>query len=157
MMPCSCAVSRASAIWRAMTMASGRLSVAAPPLWVAVPAISSASVWPSTNSMTSARMPSALLESMDGGDVGMIQRGEQLRFAAKPCHRIVVVKRGIRQDLQGDVAVEPRVARAIHLAHAARRAAATISNAPNLDRQRATRGCRDYSGFRAPVAFRLPP
>ena len=41
----------------------------------------------------------AFLESVNGGDVGMIQRGEDLRLAPEPRQRIVIVKQRIRQNL----------------------------------------------------------
>ena len=61
----------------------------------------------------------ALFETMDGRDVGVIQRREHLRFAAKTGQRILIVEKGFGQDLHGDVAIEPRVAGAIDLSHPA--------------------------------------
>ena len=50
----------------------------------------------------------------------MIERGEQLRFALEP-RQAVRIERELRgQHLQGDFAIQLRVARAIHLAHGAR-------------------------------------
>jgi hypothetical protein len=45
----------------------------------------SASVEPSTSSITRARTPSDS-ESVDSGDVGMVERGEDLRFAREAGH-----------------------------------------------------------------------
>ena len=49
----------------------------------------------------------------------MVQRGEHLRLALEPRQPLGVGDERLGQDLDRDVAVEPRVARAIHLAHAA--------------------------------------
>src|SRR5262245_44165438 len=61
-----------------------------------------------------------LADVVQGADVWMTQAGDRAGFAAEP-----FVPRGIAgdvggKDLDGDRAVEARVARAIHLAHAAR-------------------------------------
>ena len=53
------------------------------------------------------------------GDVGMIQRGEHFRFALKPREPIVVGRERGRQNLDGDLAFELRVRRAVDLAHSA--------------------------------------
>ena len=75
---------------------------------------------PSTSSITRALTPSAsFVQPVDGGDVRMIQRGEDFRFALKPRHSFRVSNEGLRQDLDGDIAIEPRVARPIHFAHPA--------------------------------------
>ena len=68
----SCAASSASAICRAIGSASSS---------GIGPRDRSASVSPSTSSMTSAERPPALLEAVDRGDVRMVQRREDLRFA----------------------------------------------------------------------------
>jgi len=57
-------------------------------------------------------------------DVGMVQRGERARFAPEPCHAVGVVADVGIDDLDGDVALQHRVAGAIHLAHATRAEAA---------------------------------
>ena len=58
-------------------------------------------------------------ETVDRGDVRMVQRGEDLRFADEPCEAIGIVGDGGQQHFDRDVAIQLRVARAIHLAHAA--------------------------------------
>ena len=58
-------------------------------------------------------------ETVDVRDVGMIQRGEGLRFAGEPCEPFGVAREDIGQHLDGDVAIELRVSRAIDLTHAA--------------------------------------
>ena len=50
-------------------------------------------------------------------DVRMVQRRQHLRFARKAREPIGVVRERFRENLQRHVAIEPRVARAIHLAH----------------------------------------
>ena len=50
----------------------------------------------------------------------MVQRGERLRLAREPGETIRVEREELRQDLDRDVAIQLRVAGAIHLAHSAR-------------------------------------
>ena len=69
-------------------------------------------------------------EAVDGGDVRMVQRREHLRFAAEPREPIGIVGERVGQDLDRDVAIQLRVARAIDLAHAARAERETISYGP---------------------------
>ena len=61
-----------------------------------------------------------LFETVDRADVRMIQRGEDLRFTFEAREPFNVQGKGIRQDHQRDVAMQPRIARAMQLAHAAR-------------------------------------
>ena len=49
----------------------------------------------------------------------MIQRRQHLRFSPEPREPIRIERKGVGQDFQRDVAIELRIARAIHLAHAA--------------------------------------
>ena len=65
------------------------------------------------------RSPSSFLEPVDAADVRMVQRREHLRFALEAREAIGIGGEGVRQDLDRDVAIELRVARAIDLAHAA--------------------------------------
>ena len=60
-----------------------------------------------------------LLEAVDRADVRMIERGEDARFATEARQSFGVLRQKRRQDLDGNVALQPGVARAIHLAHAA--------------------------------------
>src|SRR3954464_940004 len=57
--------------------------------------------------------------AVDRGDVWMIERGQQFGFPLKPGDPAGVAGEHLRQDLDGDFAAKLRVARAIHLAHAA--------------------------------------
>ncbi len=54
-------------------------------------------------------------ESMDDGDVGMIERGQRSGFALEPFQALGVLSEHIRQDLDRDLTAEPGVARAIEL------------------------------------------
>ena len=69
--------------------------------------------------MTSARDAADFLEAVDLRDVRMIERREHLRFALEPRQPIGIGRERVRQDLDRDVAIQLRVAGAIHLAHAA--------------------------------------
>ena len=58
-----------------------------------------------------------VLESMDAGDVRMIQRRQELGFALEPRETICVAREFFRKDFNGNVAIELGVARAVDLAH----------------------------------------
>ena len=60
------------------------------------------------------------LDPVDLRNVGMIERGKQLGFTLKPRQPFRIVRERIGQDLDRDVALQPRITRAIHLAHPAR-------------------------------------
>ena len=53
-------------------------------------------------------------------DVGMIQRGEDLRFAMKPREPIGVAGERVGKHLDRDIAIQTRVAGAVDLTHPAR-------------------------------------
>jgi hypothetical protein len=55
-----------------------------------------------------------------GGDIGMVERGERLGLALEPRHPFRVARERVRQHLDRDVTLQPRVACTIHLAHSAR-------------------------------------
>jgi hypothetical protein len=57
--------------------------------------------------------------SVNRGDVRMIQGCEDLRFALEAREAIGVMTECFGQDFECDIAIEPRVARAIDLAHSA--------------------------------------
>ena len=59
------------------------------------------------------------LDAVDGGDVRVVQRGQRLRFAREAREAIGIGGQGCGQDLDGDVAIELGIARAIDLAHPA--------------------------------------
>src|SRR5262245_13249284 len=56
---------------------------------------------------------------MNAGNVGMIERGQHLRFTSETRQPFRIRREGIGKDFQGDVAIQLRIARAIDLAHAA--------------------------------------
>ena len=58
-----------------------------------------------------------IVQTVDRADVRMIQRGKNLGFPPEARQPFGIVGEGGRKDLQGDVATELRVLRAIHLAH----------------------------------------
>ena len=60
-----------------------------------------------------------VLQPVDGRDVRMIQRSKDFCFALEPRHSFCVSRERFGQDLDGDIAIEPRVARPIHFAHPA--------------------------------------
>ena len=64
--------------------------------------------------------PAGVLEPVDECDVRMIQRRQRAGFAFDARDAIGIDGKRIRQHLDGHVATEPGVGRAIHLAHAAR-------------------------------------
>ena len=76
---------------------------------IAALAIRSASVGPSTSSMTRAVTPSLVFEAVDLRDVRMIEGGEHLRFTREARQAIGIVGEGRQQDLDRDVALQLRV------------------------------------------------
>ena len=56
---------------------------------------------------------------VDGADVGMVQRGSGLGFAAKALQRLAVLGDVFGEELQGDEAIEPGVFGFVDDAHAA--------------------------------------
>ena len=52
-------------------------------------------------------------------NVGVVQRGQDLRFALEACEAFGIVREGIGEDFQRDVASEPGVARPIDFSHSA--------------------------------------
>ena len=69
---------------------------------------------------------SALLSSdvVQDDDVRVVERGGGSRLLLEAAQSARVLREGRREDLDGDVAPEPRVARPVHLSHAARADAA---------------------------------
>jgi hypothetical protein len=50
------------------------------------------------------------LEAVDGGDVRVVERGEDLRFAGESRDAIRIMREAVGQELQGDIASQPRIA-----------------------------------------------
>ena len=111
MMPLSCAASSASAISSAMRSASSS--------GILPRAIRVASSSPEASSITSARWPAVLLEPVDRGDVGMVERGEHLRLALEATHDLRVLGQRFGDELERDVAMEAAVGRPVDDSHAA--------------------------------------
>ena len=61
----------------------------------------------------------AVFETVDRGNVRMIERGQHLRLAPEACEAIAIERERVGDDLQRDVAIQLGIARAIHLAHPA--------------------------------------
>ena len=59
-----------------------------------------------------------LLEAVQRGDVGMVERGEHACLALEPALVLGIAGGQLVQDLEGDLAAEPDVLGAIDLAHA---------------------------------------
>ena len=92
----------------------------------------SASVSPSTSSITRRVDAVGLLEPVDRRDVRMIQRGEHLRLALEARQALGIAARTASgRTLIATSRSKLRVARAIHLAHAAAPRAAMISYGPS--------------------------
>ena len=111
MIPCSCAASSASAICRAMGSASCERDRTAPE------ALSQVFALDELHDQAANR--AAFLETVDMRDVRMVERRQHLRFALEPREPFGIGGEQIRQDFDGDVAIELRVAGAVDLAHAA--------------------------------------
>jgi hypothetical protein len=62
----------------------------------------------------------AFFEPVDRGDVRMLERGEHARLALEAGEPVGIAGEDFRENLQRDVAFEPRIAREIDFAHAAR-------------------------------------
>ena len=60
-----------------------------------------------------------VFQAVDGADVGMVERGQDLGLAFEPGQPVGVLRERLGQDLQRHITVELRIARAIHLSHAA--------------------------------------
>jgi hypothetical protein len=60
-----------------------------------------------------------VLEAVDLGDVGMIQGGQRPRLALEAGETLDIHRERAGENLQRHVAPEPRIPRAIHLAHSA--------------------------------------
>ena len=60
----------------------------------------------------------AVFKSVNCGNVRVIQRGQYLRFAFEAGEPIRIEREQFRQDLQRDVAIQPRIPGTIDLAHA---------------------------------------
>src|SRR5437879_2513578 len=111
MIPFSCAASSASMIWRAIARASASGMALA---------TSRTRKGSSIDELEDKKSRAArFLEAVDGRDVRMIQRREELRFTLESGNSVRVGDEELRQDLDRDLAPELCVARAVDFAHAA--------------------------------------
>ena len=101
--PRSWAASSASAIWRAMSSAS---STGSRPR-----ASRCARSSPGTSSIARKRVPIRVVDAVDRGDVGVVQRGQQLGLALEAGQPLGVVGERVGQDLDRHLAVERGVDR----------------------------------------------
>ena len=70
------------------------------------------------------------LEAVNGSDVRVIQRGEDVSLTLESGEPLRVTREQVRQDLDGDLATEPRVVRAIDFAMPPAPSSATTSYDP---------------------------
>src|SRR5207249_331066 len=82
---------------------------------------------------------SLILEAVDRGDVGVIQRREHPRLALETGEAIAVLEEEIRQGLDRDLAVQLQVPRAVDLSHAA-----PANRGDDLVRADAGTGCESH-------------
>ena len=96
----------------------------------------SARVSPGTSSMTSARVEAigrrGFFDPENLGNVGMIQRRQGLRFAREAHHAVGIGREEVGEDLDRDLAVEPRVRARIPRPFRRRRACRRYRNARGL-------------------------
>ena len=59
-----------------------------------------------------------VFNAVDGGDVRVVEAGEDVRFPLEPGEPIGVRCEGVGEDLQGDIAAQLRIGGAIDLSHA---------------------------------------
>ena len=64
-------------------------------------------------------MSAGLFQAVDDGDVRVVQRRERASLAHESRESVGVLREDLWQDLDCDIATKSRIARAIHLAHAA--------------------------------------
>ena len=64
--------------------------------------------------------PVRLLETVDRGDVRMVERGEDAGLPLEALHSLFIAGEGFGQDLDGHLALQLRIVRAVHLTHPAR-------------------------------------
>ena len=111
MMPCSCAASSASTICRAIGSASSR--------GIGPRAMRSASVWPLDQLHDERAGPPLVLETIDRGNVRMVQRGEHFASRLKRARRSGSSANVSGRTLSATSRFSLVSRGAIHLAHAA--------------------------------------
>ena len=63
--------------------------------------------------------PAGFFEAVDVRDVRVVQGCEGLGFSREPGQPVRIVRKRVREDLERDIAIQPDIARAIDLSHAA--------------------------------------
>ena len=97
----------------------------------------------------------ALFDPVDGADVGMVERREHPRLALEARQAVGIRGEDSRQDFERDVSPELRIARAIHLAHAARsEQCLDLIDADPSPGQHGSAGGGDQSGRRRECGIR---
>ena len=69
--------------------------------------------------LTSMQSFEALFQTVNGRNVRVIQGGKNFRFSLESGHSLRIGRKRFGQNLDSDIAIEPRVARAIDLSHPA--------------------------------------
>ncbi len=75
--------------------------------------------WPFNQLQHQRPRPLGFLDAVDGGDVGVVEAGEDLRLPLEPGEPVRISREGVGEDLQGDLAVELGVGGLPDLAHPA--------------------------------------
>ena len=89
-----------------------------------------------------------LFEAVDGSDVRVVERRQQLGFAVEAGHSLGVLGKVLGKDLDGDIPIKVLIAGSIHVAHSAR--------AKRFDDHVMTEGLADqYDGFRRQISMRV--
>ena len=65
------------------------------------------------------RQVAGFFETVEGRDMRVIQRGQEFRFPSEARAPVGIAGERLRQDFNCNVSFQPRIARAIHLAHPA--------------------------------------
>jgi hypothetical protein len=83
---------------------------------------------------------------VDVRDVGVIERGEDLCFPLEAREAVRIGGEGFWQNLERDIPIQLRVARAIHLAHPAR-----TDGSENLAGTKVSAGCQRHASRLIPA------
>ena len=75
---------------------------------------------PSITSIADVDLSVGLANLVNRADIGVIERRDGARFLQQSLAPSGFLSQSSRKDLQGDVPLQPRIARAVYLAHAAR-------------------------------------
>jgi hypothetical protein len=84
------------------------------------------------------------LDAVDVRDVRVVERRQHLRLSVESVEPLGIRREQLRQHLDRDVAIQPRIARAIDLAHAA-----GAEGGNDLVRTEAAAGTQRHGGYRS--------